>query len=243
MKIVNFMPVHGRAPLLIHTINRLYRVNKVDVVVCAGDNPDDKAVCTALEAEWVYANNHPVSAKCNAALKMASKYDPDYIVMSFSSDWMSENWIPTMINNIGDADLIGATDCYYMNVNGSAAQQNSEWVHWGGYEFGNIRHGEPIGGGRILSRRICEALNWELLDNDLDMSLDASSKRRVMEAGGSIKCITDPSIRLLSISTDRWPNMHNFHDELQYPTSKMMTPEEINEMYDVFPESRRIFNK
>lgn len=160
MKIVNFMPVSGRAPLLIHTINRLYKANKVDLVVCAGDDPDDRAVCTALGAEWVNADNYPISAKCNAALKAASRIDPDYVVMSFSSDWISDNWIHTLINNMGDADLIGVKDCYYMHVEGSADTETNEWVYWGGYEFGNIRYNEPIGGGRIFTAKICKELNW-----------------------------------------------------------------------------------
>ena len=42
MRVIAFMPVLGRRPLLIHTITRLYKVNKVDLVICAGDDLQDE---------------------------------------------------------------------------------------------------------------------------------------------------------------------------------------------------------
>src|SRR5688572_7366782 len=90
------LAVQGRLPLLRYTIKRLFEKNKVDRVICSGDQPEDRKLCESLGAIWVQARNNPLGNKWNKSFQEAAKYNPDACVFVGSSDWISDNWIPFM---------------------------------------------------------------------------------------------------------------------------------------------------
>src|SRR5688572_11164270 len=116
MKIIAVIPVYGRLPLLVKTIQRLLNKNGVSKVICVGNNIDDKRVCVDAGAEWVTHMNRPLGDKWNRGFYEARQYNPDACLFVGSSDWVSDNWLPEMIPYLKDYDLIGTAGCHFLHI-------------------------------------------------------------------------------------------------------------------------------
>ncbi len=234
------IPVRGRAPLIEKTIYRLLYKNNVDAVVCVGDSENDRLVCGMSGAHWVYHDNYPLGAKWNAGFKEAARLGADNFLFVGSGDWLSDNWLQVILPLMDEYDMVGKPDFYLLDI----APPNFRMCHWAGYTD-ERRKGEPIGIGRVLSRRILEKLNFEPFDPHLDSSMDWSMYNHVMQVGGKIKLIEGDEIKSLSISTDRWGNKHNFenHYNGRIPSERvqlvgLFLDEHFPEAYKIFEHER-----
>jgi hypothetical protein len=202
------LAVSGRRPLLKLTIQRLIHVNKVEHVICSGDDEEDRQTAVNAGAEWVNCANYPLSKKWNRSFHAASFYDPDYYLFVGSSDWLSENWLPVMYDHMKDGTgMAGKRDMYLLD---NGANGYKRLCHWPGY-IGE-RESETIGIGRILSAEAMEKLNFSPFDAGIHNGMDGSMQRRLNVVKSPIKTITDESLKSLSISDYRWPNKHKFED-------------------------------
>jgi glycosyltransferase involved in cell wall biosynthesis len=227
-KIVAVIPVHGRLPLIKHTVSRLLHKNKVDVV-CVGDGKQEQELCVSLGAYWINSQNKPLGRKWNRGFKMAHTLKADAVLFIGSSDWISDNWCSKLTSHLQSADIIGTAGCHFLHVNSEL-----KLCHWPGYD--NHRKGESIGIGRLISARVLDKLNWEPFDDIMDSSLDHSMVTRVKKAGGKEMLVDDKSIQSVSISTDLWPNKHRFLDHWNnlLPSRRIKFPENWTSNY--FPE-------
>lgn len=234
-KVAACIPVHGRQPLVKHTIERLIKKNKVDVVICVGDSNSDRKVCERAGAVWVQHRNNPLGDKWNAAFREAKKYNVDACLFVGSSDWISDNWLDVMLPLIGEFDLIGTHGCNFLHV----ATPNFYACYWPGYT--KDRKGETIGIGRLISSKVLDKLQWEPFHSDLDKSLDFSMHQRVTKVAGKLHSVESKIIQSVSISTDEWGNKHNFwsHWKNRLPSIKIKS---VSKWIDEnFPEAKEIF--
>jgi hypothetical protein len=203
VNIVAVIPVHGRLPLLKYTIRRLIEKNKVFKVICVGSE-DERETCENEGAEFILHENSPLGKKWNAGFMAAKKHNPDGCLFVGSSDWISDNWITHCSKFMNDFDLIGKPDFYLLDYG-----KKFRMCHWAGYNDFR-RRDEPIGIGRILSKRILDKMDWKPMQDKLESSLDWSMYQRVLGFGGRVKLISTDEIKSLSLSTDKWSNKHNF---------------------------------
>lgn len=236
IKIVAAIPAFGRIPLLRRTIERLYQKNGVHRVIVAGSEPEVEKLCIGTGAVFVRHHNNPLGAKWNAAFRAAMFYDPDGVLFVGSSDWLSDNWLPTTAPLLEYFDMIGKPDCYFLDI----GPTDNRLCYWPGYTRPD-RKGESIGIGRLLSRRILDRINWSPFDPQKDNSLDHSMQNKVMAAGGNIKLLEDDRIKAVSISTHQWPNKHRFeqHWNNELPSTRIPEVAEFTEKH--FPEANTIF--
>jgi glycosyltransferase involved in cell wall biosynthesis len=235
MKIIAVIPVHGRRPLIKHTISRLLKKNGVYKVICVGEQPKDERECRDAGAEWVQHKNFPLGEKWNAGFIEAKKYSPDACLFVGSSDWLSDNWIPVLREYVRDFDLIGLPGCYFLDVNAKVNAFRA--CYWPGYS--GKREGESIGIGRIISAKVLDKINWQPFDSAIDHSLDFSMVKKVQDAGGKILLVKSTELMSLSISSSEWPNKHNFesHWNNRLPSEKIA----VEKITDLFPEAKMIF--
>lgn len=238
--IVAVIPVNGRLPLVKHTIQRLLNKNKVTVVICVISNsityPNTAAMCKKWGAHVIFHDNYPLGAKWNAGFKEAAKFKPTACVFVGSSDWISDNWLPTLMPMLKDFDMVGAPGCHFLDINSSGTMKA---LYWPGYN--NKRRSETIGIGRVLSARILEKIGWKPFDDKLDNSLDYEMNRKVELVGGKIKMYRGKEIKALSISTNKWVNKHKYSDH----ESGRLPSEEVDVNYLIdnnFPEAKQVFN-
>lgn len=207
-KVVACMAVHGRLPLVEHTIKRLYRKNDVHKVICVGEMESERRVCEDAGAEWVEYRNYPLGDKWNQAFMAAEKEKPDAVLFVGSSDFIENNWIHTMRPYVENYGFAGAKGCFFIDL-----RETKRLVWWPGYAESRRtrdRDDETIGIGRMLSRELMAKLNWQPFDYRLNNSLDSSMKKRAAAVG--FKDVMVPGLKALSISTDQWPNKHRFEE-------------------------------
>lgn len=215
-RVVACIPVLGRLPLLRHTIQRLYKKNGVYKVICVGDRVEDKKLCESVGAHWVTYKNIPLGAKWNRAFQEAEQFDPDACLFVGSSDWMSDNWIWQMRPYLNDYDLTGTLGCHFIHLN-----DQPRLVYWPGYN--NSRKGESIGIGRMISRRMLDRMQFKPFNDRMDSSLDHSMQQTVTHLAGRVHVVSNIFISSVSISTDIWPNKHQFeqHWSGELPSQKI----------------------
>jgi hypothetical protein len=227
MKVVVPIPVNGRIPLLKHTVNRLYFVNKVHKVILIGDSIEVKQIAEALNCEYVYHPNYPLGAKWNAGFKACEKYNPDAVLFCGSSDWISEDYLSFCDKSF---DVAGKLGCHFADV----GQKENRAVFWEGYKEPK-RKGETIGIGRVLSSRILKKMNWTPFEDTRDSSLDYSMWNKCIALNGKFQTIPAAKGQLLSISHYSWVNKHKFdeHWSNKIPSIKIDVKELLTEFTEL----------
>jgi hypothetical protein len=232
-RVVAALAVYGRLPLLEHTIRRLYEKNGCYKVVCAGDGVEEKKLCESLGAVWTPRRNKPLGMKWNSAFQKARDFNPDAIVFCGSSDWLSDNWFSIMRPHVERHDFVGVPGCDLIDIHNTI-----RGCHWAGYKgYRKERENESIGIGRMLSRRLLNAMDWTPFDPALDNSLDRSMKDRAFQFKQMKDfMVHDDRLKALSISTHLWPNKHKFemHWAQMIPSKIMEDPAKWCE--ENFPE-------
>jgi hypothetical protein len=234
-RVVACIAVLGRLPLLEHTIRRLYQKNGCVKVVCSGDQEEDKKLCESLGARWTQRRNKPLGLKWNSAFEVAKDYNPDAVLFVGSSDWLSDNWLTTMRPYVEEHGFAGVPGCYMADIGDTIRT-----INWKGYKTCRPeRADETIGIGRMLSRRLIEAMDWQPFDPNLDNSLDWSMKVNAKKYGFTDYMVHDDNIKALSISTNAWPNKHRFelHWNNTVPSDRVDSETIIKE----FPELTKVF--
>lgn len=234
MKTIAVIPVHGRLPLLKHTITRLLKKNCVHTVLTAGSTDEEREVCEAAGATFIYHDNQPLGKKWNSLFKLAADYKPDNVLFVGSSDWVSDNWVPYMNDYTDEFDMIGLAGFYLLDIG-----KEYRVCFWPGYGPGP-RAKEPIGIGRVISRRILEKINWAPFDETKSRSMDHQMMVAVQKAGGAIKLLATDDIKSLSISTSLWGNMHIFEDHWMGRLPSHVI-QDHNFLPTHFPEAYKIF--
>jgi hypothetical protein len=235
-RVIACMPVHGRLPLLKHTIERLYKKNGCYRVICSGDGVEEKKLCESWGAVWVHSENNPLGLKWNRAFQKAKDLDPDACLFVGSSDWLCDDWVKLMRPYSDVHGFAGVPGCYLVDLN-----QPFRGVLWPGYKgWRHERADETIGIGRLLSRRLLKSLDWQPFDPLLDNSLDWSMKMRAKQFGYHDFMVHDDKLKALSLSfVGRWDNKHKFEDHWSGKIpSKRIDAQEFVDSY--FPEVNRI---
>jgi len=219
---VAVIPVRGRLPLLRHTIKQALKVT--DKVVCICDHAYEipfceGAVCTVL-------SRVPLGRKWNAGFQFARQFDPDYVLYIGSSDWVSDNWVDTLLPYAEQYEIVGVPKFHLLHLHYDVIFDSIEKLEyfrrrsgphevqvefnnwqagkWGGY--GGERHDEPIGIGRILNRDYLKRVDFKPFDDKARKSMDYQQFMKAKSA-----CLVDrDDIRCLSLSTNLWSNFHNF---------------------------------
>jgi hypothetical protein len=237
MTTVACIPVHGRIELVKQTIRRLYKKNGVAKVICAGSTKAEKDACESEGAEFFMHPNDPLGKKWNAIFMRAKHYNPDDIVFVGSSDWLSDNWIDVMRPYLKDYEMVGVPGFHLLDISKSNVYR---LCFWSGYV--GERADESIGIGRLISRRALEKMDWKPFVDDRNNGMDYSMQQNVLKNGGNVKMLKTDEITCLSLSTNRWPNKHQFEDHWnnKLPSEKIL---DHSMLKDKFPEAYHIFSK
>lgn len=239
MKVVACMPVYGRRRLLSRTITRLYEKNKVFKVICAGDGPKDREIAERYGAEWVQVPNYPLGHKWNEAFAAAEKYNPDACLFIGSSDWLEDKWLDVTLPMLKKGDMVGTPDFTMCDIRRGVTRV----AYWSGYPKGSGRENEPVGGGRILSNKLLKGMNWRPFDAGWDNSMDYSMRLHAERLGAKTVLLPNGTITVLTMSSDKWQNKHNYDREMKTMQATEMSSEDgIAFLAEKFPEALSLFD-
>lgn len=231
-KVVACIPVFGRLPLLHHTITRLLKKNHVDHVICVGGN-EERYTCEKAGAHFILHQNKPLGKKWNTAFQEAKQFKPDACLFVGSSDFISDNWVPTLIKHTDKHDLIGLPGCYFVDISPICYRL----LYWSGYV--GRRAGESIGIGRLITSRFLSKIDWKPFDDHIDNSLDFSMYRRVMAENRLL--VDTKEVCSLSISTSFWQNKHDFYQHWNGQLKSDIIENPEHWLKDNFPEVLKVF--
>jgi len=104
------------------------------------------------------------------------------LVIVGSDDVLSANYFQKVLEKLNDDVLaVGLQDFYFYDLIGH------KLFYWKGYRqqsiYGNQRYGEPMGGGRCISRKALDILGWSLWDicRPIDKGLDLQCTNRLKQ--------------------------------------------------------------
>lgn len=198
MSVVAIIPVKGRFSLLVWTLDRLREVNGVDNIVMVGHEDEAFELSRVMGVDWVYHPNFPLGSKYNEGWEFAMrKYDPDHYLFMGASDWMSRDWIPTMLEMTDSYEMVGRNDKYYYNMH----------PDWNRLVYST---GENIGTGSIVSKRVVRHYDGRPFNDVMDTDLDWSLRANVMDMGGKLYSVNEGLSMRLSVSHYKWTNAYNF---------------------------------
>jgi len=119
-----------------------------------------------LDGQDIFAKaqymNKPLSRKWAIAVYSLKQIDFDAMILLGSDDYIDEKFLKFAQDNIENYDMIGFTDAYY--------EQDGEFWYWSGYD--NHRKGEPVGAGKIYSRKFLERIDFNLYPGFVNVGLD-----------------------------------------------------------------------
>lgn len=204
------IPVQGRIPLVKQTIHRLLLKNSISRVICVCSSNEDIGQLLGHEnVDIVEHSNKPLGAKWNAGFEFAGKFNPDACLFVGSSDWLSDNWVSSLLPLMDKYDMVGTPGCHFLDIKHGNKFRACDWQGYLGE-----RSNESIGIGRLLSKRILNKIGWKPFSDTKDGSLDYDMFTRIKKAGGKTAMVRHPELISLSISTDQWGNKHRFEDHV-----------------------------
>ena len=125
MKIIAVIPVHGRIPLLKHTITRLYEKNKVHRVICVGGD-DEKSTCLKYDAEFIKHENI-LGSKWNRGFIQAKRRRASHVLFVGSSDMICDNYLDIMIPHCPEYGMMGTKGFHMAHIEKNGTVRAGKW--------------------------------------------------------------------------------------------------------------------
>lgn len=174
MKIAILTAMHARYSLnniFGMAMSRLKRDFDIDtyVAVTAGEKENIR-ICDKHGLYHIQSKNNPVSDKFNKGLSLLRKKDWTHVMILGSDDIPSNKFIELQMAK-PEMDFIAIDDMWFWGLN----PKRAGWDQFYYWKAGSSR----LGAGRTISRRVVEALDYQLWPTGYDSGLDGRSWTRV----------------------------------------------------------------
>lgn len=180
-------------------INRLRLHPDFDIQVLAVASEQEMIpLCEKYGVHVVTHTNLPLGLKKNFGLQAAKSFDFEYI-LEIGSDTIVLNELLDRYKQefIGFQDFFGIGDCAFIDSESIACRR--------------VSGASTYGGGRMISRRALEAVDWKLWPDDINKGLDNKSIFRLASAGffyQQLRPVGIPMVFDVKSETNIWPFNH-----------------------------------
>jgi len=169
--------MHGRHKTVKYCLNKMPFIDKI--MIYSDDQDGEFLKDQDIIAKGKFKNN-PLSFKWNAGIMSLKEVDFDAVILLGSDDYIDQNFLDYVLKHIKRYDMIAFKDIYF--------EDNDRLYYWKGYQ-GN-RKGEPVGAGKVYTKKFLERLNYNLFHEARDRGLDGVSWRRCKEINAKIHLTT-----------------------------------------------------
>ncbi len=140
-------------------------------VLCVISEPEYIDVCEDFGFNWVAAPNNPLGGKINKGIKVALKYQWDYLMMMNSDNVIKVKLIDDVYQPFFDSNekFFGIDKVTYINFYTNEAREFS-------YEY------SVLGIGKCIRRDVVEQLGGALYRHELNKCLDDTMMDNLMKA-------------------------------------------------------------
>lgn len=152
-------------------INRLrkhpdYEIDALAVI----SEPNMISLCNQYGIKWLIHENLPLGKKKNAGLISAASYDFEYLMEIGSDDLITDDLLTQYLDYLGEYDFFGISDAAYIESENGTCRRL-------------ITDKSTYGAGRMISRKVLDAMGWKLWNNNLNRGLDNDSLRSIESKG------------------------------------------------------------
>lgn len=152
-------------------INRLRNHPSYDIDALAViSEPDMISLCNQYGIKWLMHENLPLGKKKNAGLVAAASYDFDYLMEIGSDDLITDDLLTQYLDYIGKYDFFGISDAAYIESENGTCRRL-------------ITDKSTYGAGRMINRKVLDAMGWRLWNDNLNRGLDNDSVRSIESKG------------------------------------------------------------
>ena len=167
----------------------------LELIAVGSEGEKSKNLCEKHGFTYIEEENMPLNRKYNAASRLAKKTNPEAVYRIDSDDWITSEAIINSLKMIDEGySAVGLLDLYFFDL------PALKLGRWGGYSFFNHTNriwawrnkGKTVGVGRCFSRELMELLDWEIWDQELELSrwLDTNCDERLKKKGHKIEGFT-----------------------------------------------------
>ncbi len=167
----------------------------LELIAVGSEGTASRQLCEKHGFTYIEQDNMPLNRKYNAASRLAKTFNPDAVYRIDSDDWITSSAITDSLKMIDEGhSAVGLLDLYFMDL------VSFKLGRWPGYGFLNHANrwwawknkGKTVGVGRCFSRKLMDELDWEIWDQDLELSkwLDTNCDERLKKRGHKIKGFT-----------------------------------------------------
>lgn len=175
-KIVFIVACHNRViPFGEFIINIKYLSEYFDVKVVVCTSSEEVAYIARSNGfeDHFEIENFPIGRKRNKATREAKKHEADLYIQSAEDHLISKGYIEYALRQIEiGCDLVGTWDEYFYDYSQNIAK------YCKGYQPG-WRYGEVTGIGKCFSRRLLNALDWQVVPDEENTSLDFKANQKL----------------------------------------------------------------
>lgn len=188
-----------------HETVKLFFVNAKLPVIMVVSNEEDKLFASHHTQFVIEAPNSPLALKWQAGIDYLKNIDFEYMVILGSDDIMNEETYKFIDNEISDCDFMGFTDFYFYD------QIKNKTYYWKGYE--NVRKGEPLGAGRVLTKNCINKLQGNVFYKDMQTMTDIDSYmwKRITSENVTKKIFTLKENNLFIVDIKDNKNLNSIH--------------------------------
>lgn len=182
MRIGLVSAVHGRPAVVKIGLAGWARLAEIPSISLRGavTGPENDASRGAIEgAGWTYlvTPNTPLGWRYNLATAML-RGSVDAVMVFGSDDLICDGYMKFAAEALSNGhDYLGVSDLYLYDLDRKAMG------YWPGYDKADPilghRHGEPIGLGRVFSKRLLDMIKWEPWEHKINRGLDRCTTARL----------------------------------------------------------------
>jgi len=223
MKVACVIPCHERLQISIETINLLKDKQSLKpTVIVVGWSHVEEKIAKATNSLFVKCVNVPLGNKWQMGIEAARDLDVDAVLILGSDTWLTPDWIKFCASKIKDgADLVGKIRWYSCNLK---VQQSIEIIHCGYHTSPAADY--PVGGGRMISKRILDKMNWQLYPKDIKRCLDIASAKQMNVHNPRIDIFNTNKHKIMGIKGP-WPTLNPFSRLKKASNSKIQRFEDV----------------
>lgn len=185
MKLIVLTAMHARHELteiFATAMDRLkYRYNIKTVAAVSLGDLDNAKICKDHRIPYVMTKNKPVSDKFNAGMQILRDFDWTHVMILGSDDIPSNKFIELQMRH-PDMDLVAINDMWFWGLNPHRAGFDT-FTYW---NAGSAR----IGAGRVISRRVVEACDYQIWPDGKNAGLDSGSIANIRKHVPEFKTIS-----------------------------------------------------
>lgn len=202
MNIISVTATYNRPVILRDTLEILGKIKGLKKRIVVGTlAKEDGVVAQTAGAEYYEFPNNLLGAKWQHGIEQAKKYNPDAILICGSDDWITEGWVDFFYPYINNGwDVVGKSKWYTCNITKN---------HAGLTEFQYSQDLEPIGAGRLISRKLLDKMEWKLYLTNVNSGLDRDARVRAKELGAKILIENNCEEHIFCIKST-WPCKNSF---------------------------------